>query len=201
MQNGVMYLNAVARHQGYAVAIKSHKTFNQHTIRLYLRCSLGAKVPSVAQRCSSSSKKTGCLFEVSLNYRANVDRWVVCHDTKKPEKHTHNHQPFDTPNNMSIYRRFNPQARDQINNLSSRGLRATQIRSLIDIEPGSQPLARDIHNVRSRLRDTWLNGRTPIQGLFDLIVASQWAHRTLTSQDGTLLNLFFTSPSGIRLAR
>lgn len=196
-----MYLNAVARHQGYAVAIKSHKKRNQHTIRLYLRCSLGHKVPSVAHKRSASSKKTGCLFEVSLNYRNNLDRWVVCQDLKKPEKLAHNHEPFDNPHNLSIYRRFNPAAKDQIDLLSSAGVRASNIKSLINIQPGSQPLLRDIHNVRTRLRDNWLKGRSPIQGLFDLILASHWAHRTLTSADGRLLNLFFASPSGIRLAR
>lgn len=32
MESGVMYLNAVARHQGYAVAIKSHKKRNHNTV-------------------------------------------------------------------------------------------------------------------------------------------------------------------------
>lgn len=198
---GLMYLNAVARHQGYAVAIKIHKTLNHRTIRLYLRCSLGHKVPLVAQKRSSSSKKTGCPFEVSLNYRSSIDKWMVCQDSRKPEKLTHNHEHFKTPNNMAIYRRFNPSTCQQIDLLLSAGCRATQIKALIDVQPGSQPLVRDIHNVKSRLRDNWLNGRTPIQGLFDLIAESQWAHRTLTSAEGTLLNLFFASPSGISLAR
>lgn len=130
-----------------------------------------------------------------------MDRWVVCQDQRNADKRTHNHPAFENPHNLAIYRRFNPSTNSQIDLLSSAGCRTAQIKSLINVDPGSQPLVRDIHNVRSRLRDNWLNGRTPIQGLFNLIVASHWAHRTITSPEGTLLNLFFASPSGIRLAR
>lgn len=205
MENGLMYMNAVARHQGYAFAIKSHKTKHHWTIRVYLGCSLGYKsklaAKSVAEKQSTSTKKTGCLFEMSLNYRARLDCWVVSHDCKVVAKLHHNHPAFDQPNNLSLYCRFSPAVLNQISLLSSAGCRANQTRQLIEVKPGSQPLVRDIHNVKSRLRDTWLDGRTPIQGLFDLITESNWAHRTLTAANGTLQNLLFASTTAICLAR
>lgn len=199
--SGVMYLNAVARHQGYSVSIKNHKTEDGQTLRIYLRCGLGRPVNSVAKVRKSSTKMTGCLFEISLNYHRKVDRWIVQQDVKSPWKHEHNHPPFDEPHNYSKNRRFSEPILRQIGLLSSAGCSAGQIRRMIKFPAGSDPLVRDIHNAVYRQKTSWLNGRTPIQGLFDLIVENQWAYRTTTARDGTLQSLFMASPGGIQLAR
>lgn len=201
MTSGIMYLNAVARHQGYGIAIESHKTEKHQKVRIYFRCSLGRPVNSVAKVRTSSSKMTGFPYRLSLNYHSKSDRWVVQRDSKTPEKHEHNHPPFDKPHNFSKNRQFSPEILSQINLLASAGCRAAQIRCLIDFEPGSEPLVRDIRNALYCQRDVWLAGRTPIQGMFDLITEHKWAFRTTTSTNGTLQSLFMASPHGIELAR
>lgn len=95
---GVMYMNAVARHQGYVLSIKSNKTNPNKKlgiIRTYFECSKAdshvkvktdpSKEPVDSKEkdnqkdkvWSTSSKKTGCTFEVSLNYHSTKGRWVV----------------------------------------------------------------------------------------------------------------------------
>lgn len=127
MASGIMYINAVARHQGYGIAIKSHKTENHEKVRIYLRCSLGRLVKSVAKLRKTSTKMTNCPFEISLNYHSRSDRWIVQQDQKTASKHHHNHGPFDQPHNQSKNRRFNSEILRQMDLLSSAGCRAGQI--------------------------------------------------------------------------
>lgn len=210
---GLRYLNKVARHQGYVLSIKGHKTENHQTLRVMMECSKAnppnrvkaaadtEEKDSIKAR-SSSTKKTGCTFEVSLNYHSSKGRWVVVSDgVKNPHKNIHNHPPFDEPHNESRYRRISPKNDENIALLSSAGVRPRQIRPLLDVPSGSNPLIRDIYNARARHKKTWLNGRTPIQGLFDLVTELNWAYRTITSENGTLQSFFFASPQAIQLTR
>lgn len=201
LKSGMMYMNAVARHQGYGISIKSAKTEDHQKVRVYYRCSLGRQVNSVAKERKSSTKMTNCPFEISINYLSTIDRWVVKQDLKNEDKHKHNHEPFDQPNHLSKNRQFSEEALRQMDLLASAGCRLAQIRALMNFAPGSEPLVRDIRNALYRQRDRWLAGRTPIQGLFDLISDAKWAYRTTTSAEGTLQSLFIASPEAIEIAR
>ncbi|KAH9824118.1 hypothetical protein DFH28DRAFT_1117909 [Melampsora americana] len=140
----VMYLNAVARYQGYTIAVKSHK----EKARIYYRCGLGQPVKSVAKVRKRLRKMTGCQFQISLNYHRKVDRWIVQQDLKNPSTHQHNHPPFDEPHNFSKNQQFSEDILRQIDIHTSAGCRAGQIRNLIKFPPGSDPLVRNIHNAR-----------------------------------------------------
>ena len=46
----------------------------------------------------------------------------------------------------------------------------------IDKKPGFMPLMKDIYNLRQKLRDEELNGRTPIVALMDFFKSKKWVH-------------------------
>lgn len=223
LEAGIMYLNAVARYQGYVLSVKSHKTKDQQTVRVYFEC-LRANRPERKKKVgsseinapelnvqnqvdpiqsrSSSSKKTGCTFEVSINFHSSKERWVVTSDaTKNPLKSQHNHPAFQNLYEESRYRRPDTASEHRIALLSSAGVRPSHIRPLLNVEGGSNLLLRDIYNARARHKRNWLNGRTPIEGLLDLVTSLDWAFRTVTSEEGILRSFFFASPEAILLAR
>ncbi|KAH9813113.1 hypothetical protein DFH28DRAFT_871581, partial [Melampsora americana] len=122
---GQQYLECVARHQGYAMAIKSDKGPCHQS--QYFYCTRGhqnTKRAATAKKASvcvqthktsvtssskndskepqkSSTTKSGCRFGVSLNYWSKRGHWKV-----KVQHARHNHQPFWRPNDLPCLRRL-----------------------------------------------------------------------------------------------
>ncbi|KAH9824761.1 hypothetical protein DFH28DRAFT_1116899 [Melampsora americana] len=123
MLQGLMYLRAVARHQGYALAVTSHKTEEKRTLRIYLACSRSGQHRSKATSRTTSTKKTDCKFQVSLNFWSSSQTWKVTMNTNRPETYNHNHEPFIVAENLATYRRLTKAQKKEICILSDAGLR------------------------------------------------------------------------------
>lgn len=154
MIHGLMYIRAVARHQGYALAVTSHKTEEKKTLRVYLACSRAGEHQSKATIRTTSTIKTNCEFQVSLNFWSSSQKWKVTMNKKRPETYTHNHEPFQVAGNLAAYRRISKEQHKEIGILSDAGLRPRQIRLVLARDTSMPtPLIRDINNVRAQHRD------------------------------------------------
>lgn len=204
---GIAYLRAVARHQGYGLGITSHKPGNGVIHCVYLECSQAGLYESQAEVRECSTMKMNCKFAVSLNYLQKSGLWKVSFKKADRQSHCHsNHGPFVEPEDLAQYQRFTPEEREKISSLSNIGTQPRQIAAILASDWAKHskrrpPLLRDIHNVINDHRNQWLKGRTPMEGLMDLVKAEKWASRVQTDTVGKTTHFFFASPDGIALAR
>lgn len=132
---GQQYLEAVAKHQGYAIVIKSNK--GPHLESRYFYCVRGhqnlkrasgvarAKVqPQNGPEKDSkkprkrSTSKSGCRFGVSLNYWTKQDHWKV-----KVQNSRHNHKPYKRSSDLPRLRRFKDTEKTFMNTLTEANVR------------------------------------------------------------------------------
>ncbi|KAH9812902.1 hypothetical protein DFH28DRAFT_1174946, partial [Melampsora americana] len=139
---GQQYLEAHARHQGYAIVVKSDK--GPHRQSRYFYCTRGHQKTKQEVSASvqphkilgksntdqdskkprkSSTAKSGCGFGVSLNYIKKQGHWKV-----KIQHAHHNHNPFKRENDLPRLRRLKPQEKQLIHTLKEANCSSTNAR-------------------------------------------------------------------------
>lgn len=201
---GQQYLEAHARHQGYAIVVKSDK--GPHLQSRYFYCTCGHQktkqpVSSSVQTIlgtsntesdskklrKSSTAKPGCGFGVSLNYMKKQVHWKV-----RIQHAHHNHNPFKRANDLPRLRRFKPQEEALIHTLKEANVRSRTIRQMLPGESAHRPM-RDIYNETARARRTELGGKTPIVNLITRLQKENWFYEIKLGPNGAVESLFFCS--------
>ncbi|EGF98831.1 uncharacterized protein MELLADRAFT_95072 [Melampsora larici-populina 98AG31] len=137
---GQRYLEAVAKHQGYAIAIRSNK--GPHLESRYFYCVRGHQNPKRASGVAkvkvqplnghekdlkkprkSSTSKSDCRFGVSLNYWTKQGHWKV-----KVQHSRHNHKPYKRPSDLPRLRRLKDTEETLMNTLTEANLSSTNAR-------------------------------------------------------------------------
>ena len=129
--NAASYCLAVARHQGYALSLKTLKQQSYRNIpenknaRVYFSCVQGGvstkeqaiKNPRSTDKNErsrqTSSIKIGCKFQVAIKFFSRRNRWSV------DSENSHNHELIPIPEHLAKYRHLSNDAKKLVNSLTS----------------------------------------------------------------------------------
>lgn len=216
---GQGYLECVARHQGYAIAIKSDKgpghqsryfyctRGHQNTKRAVTAEKISVSVQAHKISDTSSSKndskktrksstaKSGCTFGVSLNYWSKQGHWKV-----KVQHARHNHKPFRRPNDLPRLRRFLQPEEELLQTMTEANVPPRTIRTMLPGESAHRPM-QDIYNQIARSRKIELDGKTPMVHLITRLRRENWFYCMNLGPSGTVKSLFFAHPEAIQMGR
>ena len=102
----------------------------------------------------------------------------------------HNHEPSLHPSSHSTRRKLNSEQVDTVRNVTLSGVKLLGILSSLLMEnDGALANLSTLYNKRTKLRKYKVNGRTPIQALFDDLQASNLTHFH-RCDDGAITSLF-----------
>ena len=209
--NAASYFLAVARHQGYALSLKTLKQQSYRNIpenknaRVYFSCVQGGvstKEQSIKNPRSTdknersrqtSSIKIGCKFQVAIKFSSRRNRWSV------DSENSHNHELIPIPEHLAKYRHLSNDAKKLVNSLTSASVPTRHIRTIVASSSINQPTLKDISNASAAFRRQHIAGRSMMATLLEDLKNDDWMVRTKTSPAGELESLFLSSAESIRL--
>ena len=206
----------VARNAGFALAIRNKKPNAKDPRYVLLRCSQGRKPLTThdddevrdedrdKKRCRSTTQMKDCPFRVILKLDELSGCWVV---SCTPESSSHNHKSAP-PMAHRKYRgevvaKYKNEIVERYNNGTRPLFIATQLREKANDPDLASITNVQVHNALCRHRRDELNGRTPIQFLYDQLkdpVTNVW-FCDQRNTEGRLLCLFIAPRSGVDLLR
>jgi MULE transposase domain/FAR1 DNA-binding domain len=110
---------------------------------------------------NTGSKKTGCKFKWKSNKQNN--RWFLHYDISE-----HNHELLSDESTSLIISKLTDEQENEVQILSQAGATPLSIKNVLKRKnPDQEFLIKSIYNTKQKNRNNLLNGRTPIQALFD----------------------------------
>jgi hypothetical protein len=199
------YLYSVGLNGGFGISSNSIKDNHRTQKVAYFHCHRGYGRKSQATKRITSTKKTGCMWKCALRWTDKNQFWVIDQvlnsTTGELSDHTtHNHQPFQSPDEFAIYRRLDLIHIMLTQKLSRASIKPRHIMTSLDKKEGFNPVMKDIYNARQKIRALELNGRDPITALIDFFRLNKWYFNVQNDNDGKLLSLFCAHPNSIKLA-
>ena len=95
------------------------------------------------------------------------------------------------PSGHSTHRKLNSEQADTVRNMTLAGVKPlVNFSSLLMENDGALVSLSTLYNERTKLRKDKLNGRTPIQALFDDFQASNFTHFHRCDEDGAITPFF-----------
>ncbi|XP_058185926.1 PKS-NRPS hybrid synthetase cheA-like [Rhododendron vialii] len=115
---------------------------------------------------------------------------------------SHNHEPSSDMSGHPSCRRLSKEEIMSIEKMTRSGVPPRQIlSSLRQGNPKLQAISRTIYNMKVKLKNDNLAGRTMIQALFEELCQGDFTFYVAHDQNGHLTHLFFAHPSSIALTR
>jgi hypothetical protein len=169
--------------------------------RYRLICDRAKNYQSKATIRSTKTRTTGCPFRATIfkiKTEENNDSWRL--ETTNP---THNHPPSSDPRVHNVHRKRTPADLKTIDSMTRAGSRPKQIFAAITQQnPETLVTPRDVRTDRQMLRNTQLNGRTPIETLLDDLKSSpDWIYDFKLDSQNRVQNLFFAHRKSIEIYR
>ena len=198
----VAYAKSTAVHQGYALSIgRSRKNRKGEWNGVDLRCDLGGEyenrlgLTEESRKRETGSRLQGCPFE--LRGRRRGEKWVLL--THMGE---HNHQPAADISGHAAARRLKEDQHDLVRSMTEAGSRPREILcALRNADDSFRGIGKTIYNARQAAKLEQLDGRTPIQALFDTLQTANYYYRFQADEAGRVQNLFWTNPLSIQMMR
>ncbi|CAJ0765521.1 11704_t:CDS:2 [Entrophospora sp. SA101] len=169
------HVRAFVLTQGYAVTIKRTRTdVNGKVKNVTLRCDRGGSyrnslnLTDDLRRRQTASRFLDCPFELHGTRRNGV--WFL--EVRNSE---HNHEASEDMSGHPITHRLNTEQRELVQQMSAAGSHPCEILSTIhQSDLSSMATSRTIYNTLHSIREERLDGRTPIQALFDKLQESDF---------------------------
>ncbi|CAJ0824060.1 6002_t:CDS:2 [Entrophospora sp. SA101] len=196
------HVRAFVLTQGYAVTIKRTQT------------DVNGKVKNVTLRCDrGGSYRNSLNLTDDLRHRQTASRFLDCpfelHGTRRNgvwflevRNSEHNHEASEDMSGHPITRRLNTEQRELVQQMSAAGSHPREILSTIhQSDLSSMATSRTIYNTLHSIREERLDGRTPIQALFDKLQESDFEFDYQRDHQNHITHLFFAHRISIALTR
>lgn len=193
----IEFVRTFGASNGYAISIARSKER-----KVYLCCDRSGKyrnrlnLTEETRRKNTSSRLIECPFSICGTKGFN-NIWTL--SIRDP---THCHGPSENIAAHPSLRRLDTQAQRQLSEMTRAGVRPREIlSSLRQNNPLISTTSRDIYNIRTRLRQENLRGRTSIQALIEELKKGQFEYDYKYDSDGHVTHLFFSHYKSIELVR
>ena len=188
--------HAVKRHafeQGYAVTVQRSKSAKGKVIKIWLQCDRSAKPK---QRVSHTNYKR---FYHGSRAQQCPFRCVSTHSASgysiRVKELSHNYDPLNVGAMPSARRQMlTPRIYRLVEAQTKAGLKPRQIiNSLLLEDPNICIIEQDIYNIKHAIRTRNLNGRSPLQALFEQLADGENCYwDCFVNEDQKLIGLFFS---------
>ena len=111
----------------------------------------------------------------------------------------HNHEASFGPVAHPIHRRLPTEVKDQVRGLTASGTAARIVVSTMRMESQQTIIAKDVYNIRAKIRKENLAGKTPIESLIAILKESDYVFNYRTDNICRITHLFFAHPKSIEL--
>jgi hypothetical protein len=141
-----------------------------------------------------TTRRIGCSFEIVCRLRDG--QWHI-------EKITgeHNHA---LPNNLAghaVGRAPKPEEREKILSLSNQGIAPKFIKAVLRTDFANSLITdQDIYNIKKAARNQFLQGRTPMEALIDMVSTNDYFSKILI-ENNVVCGVFFMHKNSIELAK
>ncbi len=114
----------------------------------------------------------------------------------------HNHDLVDEDIALSRARHVEAEVKQQLKSLQDSGVKAKeQLAFLRRYDNNVKVVARDIYNEKQKQRREFLNGRTPLQALFDVMSEEGYYYFYQVDQNEHISHLLVAHPSSVQMIR
>ena len=190
-----------AQEHGYGIKKRRTKEDKKGTVRRRdIECDRSGVHNVVNPRRQTGTRRTDCPFKVKLMRQVNKDNevsWRV--ETVHP---SHNHEASFDPKVHLCHRKRSRHQLDQIKALTTVGQPGRVIlTTLLQEDPNTMLVPRDIYNEQSRLRRQQFGCLAPIEALVETLEKDDdWAFEVKTDPESRrVTHLFFTLSDSIDL--
>jgi len=111
----------------------------------------------------------------------------------------HNYEASFGPVAHPIHRRLPTEVKEQVRGLTASGTAARIVVSTMRMESQQTIIAKDVYNIRAKIRKENLAGKTPIESLIAILKESDYVFNYRTDNIGRITHLFFAHPKSIEL--
>ncbi|XP_077231283.1 uncharacterized protein LOC143864261 isoform X2 [Tasmannia lanceolata] len=192
------YARNFGKAQGYMITIKR----SEKDKRVTLGCDRGGVRRS---RKSSStnhrrrkigSRLINCPFK--MEGRKKIDgSWML-----KIKNGEHNHDALEDMSCHPFNRRFSEEEVLHIKEMTAAGVQPREmLTTLKQTNPNLSAVSRDVYNIKKKIRQENLSGRSTIQALLDELVRGGFQYNLKYDGEGRLTHLFFAHPNSIAMSR
>ncbi|XP_077219971.1 PKS-NRPS hybrid synthetase cheA-like [Tasmannia lanceolata] len=184
--------------QGYMITIKR----SQKDKRVTLGCDRGGVRRS---RKSSSanhrqrkigSRLINCPFKMEGRKKTDGS-WVL-----KIKNGEHNHEALEDMSCHPFNRRFSEEEVLHIKEMIAAGVQPREmLTTLKQNNPNLLAMSRDVYNIKKKIRQENLSGRSTIQALLDELARGGFQYNLKYDGEGHLTHLFFAHPNSIAMSK
>lgn len=164
--------------------------------KIVISCDRAGVYSSSASKRMTKTKKTGCLYRV-FGKRIGEGLWKFAR-----QEGEHNHDMCVDIRVHSRARRLTEEQKLQRQRLEQAGVKPkAQLAFLRQEYDGFCAVQQDLYNEKQSDRIKFLNGRSTMQALFDVVQENQYHFEHCVDSEGHLTHLMFAHPSSVSLAR
>lgn len=187
-------MHALAHSRNFALFIERSDAKKKK--KIVIRCDRGGKFSSTATARSTKTKKTDCVYRVFGKQGADGLWWFDRQDG------VHNHGPCADIRVHSSARQLTEDQKQHRQRLAQAGVPPkAQLAVLRQEYDGFNAVQPDIHNETQRCRKQFLDGRSNIQALIDVLQQHGFFFRQALNAQGHITHLMFVHPSSITIAK
>ncbi|KAH6570842.1 hypothetical protein BASA62_004128 [Batrachochytrium salamandrivorans] len=161
--------------------------------------------PSIAILDQEFSNRDVLISTIKQYFHARNEVVVLDkHSDQRKEKLTlsHNHPVTDNLGGISTARALTKEEKAIVRDLASSGTGAAPTLAYLRDKTGNQWTTRkEIYNEKVVARAEFLDGRSPIQALYDEICSGDFIFNAMVDSNGALSGLFFCHEKSAELAR
>lgn len=159
-------------------------------------CDRGGQHVSKATKRATKTKKTGCMYR-ALGKRCPGGKWRFVRVVGD-----HNHELSIDIRVHASARRLTSDQREQRARLEAAGVKPRAQLVLLRQEfPEFRGVQQDAYNEKQRCKREFLNGRSTMRALFDVVQEHMYRFEYKKGEDGTISHLLFAHPSSVSLLR
>ncbi|XP_074281819.1 protein FAR1-RELATED SEQUENCE 5-like [Silene latifolia] len=184
--------------KGYAISIKNSKKDEYVTIG----CDRGgvyrskSKNPLESLKKETSTRLINCPFKIQ-GKRKSDGLWTL-----DLIDISHNHDPSKDMAGHPSCRRLTKSETSEVERLSIAGIQPRNILSSLRLKnPNIQAVSRTLYNVKTKIRNEKLDGRSMIQALFEEFGRSKFLYNYKSDEKGHLTHVFLAHPKSVMLSK
>ncbi|KAK9736070.1 hypothetical protein RND81_04G247900 [Saponaria officinalis] len=184
--------------KGYAVSIKNSKKDEYVTIG----CDRGGVYRSQSKNPLENLKKEISTSLINRPFKIQGKRKSDGLWTLDLINISHNHDPSKDMVDHPSCRRLTKSETSEVERLSISGIQPRNILSSLRLKnPNIQAVSRTLYNVKTKIRNEKLDGRSMIQALFEEFGRSKFLYNYKRDEKGHLTHLFLAHPKSVMLSK
>ncbi|KAK9673230.1 hypothetical protein RND81_12G154800 [Saponaria officinalis] len=184
--------------KGYAISIKNSKK-NQYVT---IACDRGgvysckSKNPLESRKRETSTRLINCPFKIQ-GKRKSDGLWTL-----DLINISHNHDASENMSGHPSCRRLTKSETSEVERLSISGIQPRNILSSLRLKNlNIQVVSKTLYNVKTKIRNEKLDGRSMIQALFEELGRSKFLYNYKHDEKGHLTHVFVAHPKSVRLSK